>query len=47
MTFDMWHMTCDIVWGGEQSLKSFSYIALTVCDLLYFEDLEEKDDWLK
>ena len=30
--------------GGEHSLKNFSSLALTVCDLCYYEDLEEKAD---
>ena len=44
----MWNVTCDMwhVWGGEYSLKYFSSLALTVCDLWYYEDLEEKDDWV-
>ena len=32
--------------GGEHSLKNFSSLALTVCDLWYFEDFEEKADSL-
>ena len=32
--------------GGEPFSQNFSSLALTVCDLLYYEDLEEKDDGL-
>ena len=45
VTGDMWHMTFDMLWGWTFS-KNFSSLALTVCDLWYFEDLEEKDDWV-
>ena len=49
VTLDTWHVTrCD-TWhnrGGEHSLKNFSSLALTVCDLWCYEDLEKKDDWL-
>ena len=43
MTWDMWHMTCC---GGWTFPKNFSSLALTVCDLWYYKDLEEKDRWL-
>ena len=55
---DMWHVTCDSwqvtrdMWhmtrlgGGQTFSQNFSSLALTVCDLWYFEDLEEKDDSL-
>ena len=48
VTRDMWHWTRDTwhVWGGEHSPTIFSSLALTVCDLWYYKDLEEKDDWL-
>ena len=36
---DMWHMTCLGVWTFS---PNFSSLALLVCDLWYFEDLEEK-----
>ena len=39
----MWHGSC---LGGWTFSQNFSSIALTVCDLWYYEDLEEKDDWL-
>ena len=46
MTCDMWHVTCDM-WhmtclGGWTFSQNFSSLALTVCDLKYYEDLEEK-----
>ena len=41
VTRDKWHVTC--LWGWTFS-QSFSSLALTVCDLWYKEDLEEKDD---
>ena len=39
----MWHVTC---LGGLRFSQSFSSLALTVCDLWYHEDREEKDQWL-
>ena len=50
MTCDMWHVICD-AWhmtccGGWKFSQNFSSLALTICDLWYFEDLEEKADWL-
>ena len=47
MTHDNWHVTHDTwhVWVGEHSLK-ISAPALNVCDLWYYEDMEEKDDSL-
>ena len=46
VTHDTWHMTCD-VWhvtccGGWTFSQNFSFLALLVCDLWYFEDLEQK-----
>ena len=41
VTRDMWHMTR---FGGWTFSQNFSSLALTVCDLWYYEDLEEKDD---
>ena len=41
VTRDMWHMTR---LGGWTFSQNFSSLALTVCDLWYYEDLEEKDD---
>ena len=41
VTCDTWHVTC---LGGWAFSKNFSSLALTVCDLWYYEDLEEKDD---
>ena len=40
VTCDTWHMTYDMwyVVGGEHSLK--------ICDLWYYEDLDEKAHWL-
>ena len=38
---DTWHVTC---LGGLTFSPNFSFLALTVCDLWYYEDLEEKDD---
>ena len=48
VTRDMWHVTCD-TWHvtrlGEWTFsQNFSSLALTVYDLWYYEDLEEKDD---
>ena len=43
VTSDTWHMTC---FGGWTSSQNFSSLALTVCDLWYYEDLEEKADWV-
>ena len=50
MTCDMWHVTCD-TWHmtccrGWTFSNKFSFIALTVWDLWYLEDLGEKDHWL-
>ena len=48
---DMWHVTCD-TWHvvtccrGWTFSQNFSSLALTVCDLWYYEDLEEKADWV-
>ena len=41
----MWHVTRDM-YGGMNILSNFSSLALTVCDLWYYEDLEEKAHWL-
>ena len=52
---DMWHVTPDMwhvtryMWhvtrlGGWTFSQNFSSLAFTVCDLWYYEDLEEKDD---
>ena len=41
VTRDTWHVTCLCGWTFSQN---FSSLALTVCDLLYYEYLEEKDD---
>jgi hypothetical protein len=38
VTCDMWH-----VWGGWTFSQNFSSLVLTVCDLWYYEDLEESD----
>ena len=49
VTCDTWHVTCETwhVWGGGWTFsQNFSSPALTVCDLWYYEDLEEKDDSL-
>ena len=43
VTRDMWHMTH---LGGWTFSQNFSSLALTVCDLGYYEDLEEKDELL-
>ena len=53
MTHDMWHVTCDTcqmthdMWhmtgcGGWTCSQNFSSLDLTVCDLWYYEDLDEK-----
>ena len=39
MTCDTWHVTCC---GGWTFFKNCISLALTVCDLWYYEDLEEK-----
>ena len=41
VTLDAWHVTCLGVWTFSQN---FSSLAPTVCDLWYYEYLEEKDD---
>ena len=41
VTRDTWHVTCLVGWTFSQTFIS---LALTVCDLCYYEDLEEKDD---
>ena len=43
MTHDMWHMTR---WGGGTYSQNFSSLALTVSDLWYHEDMDEKADIL-
>ena len=48
VTCDIWHMTRDKLhvtrdmFGGVNILSNFSSLALTVSDLWYYEDLEEK-----
>ena len=46
MTCDMWHVTRDMWhvtgWGGWTFSQKFSSLALTVSDLWYYEDMEEK-----
>ena len=50
VTFDTWHVTSDTwhvtrdTFGGWTFSWNFSFLALTVCDLWYYEYLEEKDD---
>ena len=44
VTHDTWHVTSC---GGLTFSKNFSSLALTVCDLWYYKDLEEKDRWHK
>ena len=41
-------MICDMLFGGRggELFQNVSSLALTVCDLWYFEDLEEKADSL-
>ena len=39
VTLDTWHVTCCVGWTLSQN---FSSLALTVCDLWYYADLEEK-----
>ena len=54
VTHDTWHVTCDetrdtwhvTCFGGWTFSQNFSSLALTVCDLWYYEDLEEKDEWI-
>ena len=57
VTSDMWHVTRDtwhvtrVTWhmtclGGWTFSQNFSSLALTVCDLWYYEDLQEKADGL-
>ena len=45
VTLDTGHMICDMLFGWTFT-QNVSAVALTVCDLSYFEDLEEKADWL-
>ena len=42
VTGDIWQVTCDMLWA----VNILSKFQLSVCDLWYFEDLEEKDDLL-
>ena len=48
VTCDTWHVTCDMFFcffgGGWTFSQNFGSLALTVCDLWYYEDLEEKAD---
>ena len=48
VTCDTWHVTCNTwhVWGGWTFSQNFSSLALPVCDLWYYEDLEEKGHWI-
>ena len=57
MTPDTWHLTPDTwhliyeTWlvthgGGWTFSQNFSSLALSVCTGMWFEDLEEKDDWI-
>ena len=50
MICDTWHMTCHMVHmtccGGWKFSQNFSSLGLTVCDLWYYEDLEEQADRL-
>ena len=43
VTCDMWHVTCC---GGWTFSQNFSSLDLSVRDLWYYEDLEEKAHWL-
>ena len=40
VTCDMRHVTCDMLWGWTFS-RNVSSLALTVCDLWYYEDFVE------
>ena len=42
LTRDMWHVTRDMFAGGWTFSQNFSSLALTVYDLWYYEDLEER-----
>ena len=46
----MWHVTCHMLHvtccGRWTFSKNVSFLDVTVCCLWYFEDLEEKADWL-
>ena len=44
VTHDIWHMTRDIFLGRWTFSQNFSTLAFIVCDLWYYEDLEEKAD---
>ena len=48
VTGDMWHVTHDkwhlTYFGAWTFSQNFSSLALTVSDLWYYEDLEEKSD---
>ena len=43
VTRDTWQVTHDML-GGWTFSQNFSSLALTVYDLWYYEDLEEKDE---
>ena len=43
VTCDTWQMTHDML-GGWTFSQNFSFLAPTVCDLWYYEDMEEKAD---
>ena len=49
VTRDTWRVTHDMslhvtCLGGWTFFQNLGSLALTVCDLWYYEDLEEKDD---
>ena len=43
---DLWHVTRDMFGGGVNIVSKFQLPSFTVCDLWYYEDLEEKDEWM-
>ena len=44
LTPDTWQVTLDMFWGVN--IVSKVQLPLTLCDFWYYEDLEEKADWL-
>ena len=46
MTRDMWHVTPDMLWGVNILSKFQLSSPYGFWFILYFEDLEEKADWL-
>ena len=45
MTCDMWHVTCDMLWGWS-FCQNFSSLALRICDSWCFEYILTNHNWL-